>query len=72
MQVSSPRSLRLVTITVEMFFTRFAMFPARGMRLVLQLPNEALLPSAWAWEAADSLRSLAAITMERRSRAPRR
>jgi len=35
-------------------------------------PNEALLPSAWALEAADSLRSLAAIMIERRSRAPRR
>ena len=31
--------------------------------------NEALLPAAWGKEAADSLRSLAAIIMERRSRA---
>ena len=36
------------------------------------LPNEALLPSAGAEEAADSLRSLAAIIMDRRGRAPRR
>ena len=36
------------------------------------LPNEALLPSAWALEAAGSLRSPAAIMIERRSRAPRR
>ena len=35
-------------------------------------PNEALLPAAWALEAAGSLRSLAAIMIERRSRAPRR
>ena len=35
-------------------------------------PNEAPLPTAWALEAAGSLRSLAAIIMERRSRAPRR
>ena len=34
--------------------------------------NEALLPSAQAAEAADSLRSLAAIMIRRRSRAPRR
>jgi len=36
------------------------------------LSNEALLPSAWAVEAADSLRSRAAIMIGRRSRAPRR
>jgi len=35
-------------------------------------PNEALLPSAWALEAAGSLRSPAAIIVKRRSRAPRR
>ena len=35
-------------------------------------PNEALLPSAWAGVAAGSLRSRAAISMERRSRVPRR
>jgi hypothetical protein len=35
-------------------------------------PNEALLPSAWALEAADSLRSLAATIVKRRSRTPRR
>ena len=34
--------------------------------------NKALLPSAWALVAADSLRSLAAIMIGRRSRAPRR
>ena len=36
------------------------------------LSNEALLPSALALEAAGSLRSPAAIMIERRSRAPRR
>ena len=36
------------------------------------LSNEALLPSAWAKEAAGSLRSRAAIMIGRRSRAPRR
>ena len=35
-------------------------------------PNEALLPSAQDKEAADSLRSLAAIMIGRRSRTPRR
>ena len=35
-------------------------------------PNEALLPSAGAEEAACSLRSHAATIMHRRSRAPRR
>ena len=35
-------------------------------------PNEALLPPAWALEAAGSLRSRAAVMIERRSRAPRR
>ena len=34
--------------------------------------NEALLPSAWAMEAAGSLRSRAATIMDRRGRAPRR
>ena len=37
-----------------------------------KLYNEALLPSAWAREAAGSLRSLAATIMDRRSRSPRR
>ena len=37
-----------------------------------QPSNEALLPTAQAREAADSLRSLAAIMIGRRSRAPRR
>ena len=36
------------------------------------LPNEALLPTALAREAAGSLRSRAAIMIGRRSRAPRR
>ena len=36
------------------------------------MSNEALLLSAWALEAAGSLRSRAAIMIERRSRAPRR
>ena len=36
------------------------------------LPNEALLLAAWGREAAGSLRSQAAIMIERRSRAPRR
>jgi hypothetical protein len=36
------------------------------------MPNEALLPAAGAKEAAGSLRSRAAIMIERRSRAPRR
>ena len=36
------------------------------------LSNEALLLAAWAKEAAGSLRSRAAIMIERRSRAPRR
>ena len=35
-------------------------------------PNEALLPTALATEAAGSLRSRAAIMIGRRSRAPRR
>ena len=38
----------------------------------MPLSNEALLPAAWAGEAAGSLRSLAAIMIERRSRTPRR
>ncbi len=38
----------------------------------LSLPNLALLLAACGAEAADSLRSLAAILMERGSRAPRR
>jgi len=36
------------------------------------LPNLALLLPAWGREAAGSLRSPAAIMIERRSRAPRR
>ena len=36
------------------------------------LSNEALLPAAWSREAAGSQRSLAAIMIGRRSRAPRR
>jgi hypothetical protein len=36
------------------------------------LPNEALLPPAGAKEVASGLRPLAAIMMNRRSRAPRR
>ena len=41
-------------------------------RIALPLANEALLPTAQAKEAADSLRSLAAIMIGRRSRTPRR
>ena len=36
------------------------------------MPNGALLLAAWALEAAGSLRSRAAIIIERRGRAPRR
>ncbi len=39
---------------------------------VRALANEALLLAAWGREAAGSLRSQAAIIMNRRSRAPRR
>ena len=55
--------------------------PSRGSMMASELivarqrtslPNKALLPAAWAMEAADSLRSRAAIMIDRRSRAPRR
>ena len=36
----------------------------------MRLSNEALLPTEWSKEAADSLRSLTATIIERRSRAP--
>jgi hypothetical protein len=41
-------------------------------RFQLRTPNEALLPSAFAKEAAGSLCSLAAIMIDRRRRPPRR
>jgi len=39
---------------------------------IRELPNEALLPPAWAMVAAGALRAPAAIITKRRSRAPRR
>jgi hypothetical protein len=42
------------------------------MAIKMRHPNEALLLAAWGREAAGSLRSLAAIIMERRGSSPRR